>query len=286
MRRGAARRAGRYVEARVADVKPKRADAYAAALRASCASSALAPELRALRTTIGRLNRFLVLDAYDAYADRDAREAALLRGAAAADIPAAVDVAAAEVCAATSVYTEARALLDANGLKGLGAWTAPPAVAEERPAIELRTYQLRLGYDTVPKFLDLYGAGLPEKLAADQTGASELVTLLVSEAGDAPLNTVVEVWRHRSLEGAQESRVASRGAAKWRASIAEIAQLAVQFRTEFWRPLAFRYDGPSAAEDFDWDPGSVDRVGPSAGRPQAGGAGRDEGLDAPPFMRQ
>ena len=28
-------------------------------------------------------------------------------------------------------------------------------------------------------------------------GASELVTLLVSEAGDAPLNTVVEVWRHR-----------------------------------------------------------------------------------------
>ena len=34
MRRGAARRAGRYVEARVADVKPKRADAYAAALRA------------------------------------------------------------------------------------------------------------------------------------------------------------------------------------------------------------------------------------------------------------
>ena len=31
-------------------------------------------------------------------------------------------------------------------------------------------YELRLGYDTVPKFLDLYGAGLPEKIAADQTG--------------------------------------------------------------------------------------------------------------------
>ena len=44
-----------------------------------------------------------------------------------------------KVCAATSVYTEARALLEANGLKGLGAWTAPPAGAEERPAIELRT---------------------------------------------------------------------------------------------------------------------------------------------------
>eukprot|EP00536_Pseudo-nitzschia_multiseries_P009656 jgi/Psemu1/23852/gm1.23852_g len=34
---------------------------------------------------------------------------------------------------------------------------------------ELRRYHLKLGYDTVPKFLDLYGAGLPSKLRAPGT---------------------------------------------------------------------------------------------------------------------
>jgi hypothetical protein len=50
---------------------------------------------------------------------------------------------------------------------------------------------LKLGYDTVPKFLSLYKAGLPSKLKAhgtDQT--TSLVTFLYSEVGQ--LNEVIK----------------------------------------------------------------------------------------------
>ena len=65
-------------------------------------------------------------------------------------------------------------------------------------AYELRTYQLQLGYPTVPSFLELYADGLRDKLSADDSGASTLVTLLYSDVG--PLNMVVELWRHERLE--------------------------------------------------------------------------------------
>jgi len=60
---------------------------------------------------------------------------------------------------------------------------------------ELRRYQLKLGYPTVPDFLKSYGEGLQDKLRADDSGASTLVTLLYNEVG--PLNTVLELWRHQ-----------------------------------------------------------------------------------------
>ena len=91
-----------------------------------------------------------------------------------------------------------------------------------------------LGYATVPRFLELYTDGLRDKLAADDSGASQLATLLYSDCG--PLNVVVELWRHESMQRAQASRKASRQAPKWKAAIGEIAGLSTRFETSFLRP--------------------------------------------------
>lgn len=57
---------------------------------------------------------------------------------------------------------------------------------------EFRRYQLKLGYDTVPKFLDMYEGGLPSKLEAEGTDpTTNLITLLYSECG--PLNEIIEI---------------------------------------------------------------------------------------------
>ena len=139
----------------------------------------------------------------------------------------------------TMVMLEATSCLAACGLPGADGFTPPPkaapATAAPPVAYELRTYQLQLGYSTVPKFLSLYQEGLADKLQADTSGASTLVTLLYSDCG--PLNNVMELWRHESLERSQASRVASRAAPKWRAAIDQIAGLSVSFDTQFMRPL-------------------------------------------------
>ena len=86
---------------------------------------------------------------------------------------------------------EATDTLRRCGLPGAAGYT-PATDSASRVAWELRTYQLVLGYSTVPKFLSLYEAGLADKLAADDSGASELATLLYSDCGS--LNVVVELW--------------------------------------------------------------------------------------------
>lgn len=105
--------------------------------------------------------------------------------------------------------------------------------------LEIRRYNLILGYDTVPKFLSLYSKGLPSKLAAVGTDpTTSLVTVIYSEVGR--LNEVIEIWRHGDGTGAMErSRVAARGAPAWRMAIAEIAGLAVEFTSTIHRPTAF-----------------------------------------------
>ncbi|KAL7573051.1 hypothetical protein ACA910_018742 [Epithemia clementina (nom. ined.)] len=103
--------------------------------------------------------------------------------------------------------------------------------------LELRRYQLRLGYDTVPHFLELYQQGLPSKLKTLHP-TSSLVTVLYSEVG--VLNQVVEVWRHGQGYAAMEaSRQGARQALPWRQAIADIAPLAVQFSTTIHKPTAF-----------------------------------------------
>lgn len=113
--------------------------------------------------------------------------------------------------------------------------TAQEPIQPANVAWELRTYQLRLGYRTVPTFLRLFEEGLRDKLAVDDSGASSLVSLLYSDCGS--LNVVRELWRHDSLSRAQDSRLASRKAAGWRGAIDEIAELAISFDTQFLRPL-------------------------------------------------
>ena len=106
--------------------------------------------------------------------------------------------------------------------------------------LELRRYNLKLGYDTVPKFLELYGAGLPSKLEAPGTDpTTSLVTLLYSEVGR--LNEVIEIWRHgNGVPAMEQSRAAARKAQEWRSAIASIADLAIEFRSTIHRPvLAF-----------------------------------------------
>ena len=137
----------------------------------------------------------------------------------------------------SAAFVEATATLQGCGLPGALAFEpAAAADAGERVAWELRTYQLRLGYDAVPQFLELYADGLADKLKADDSGASSLCTLLYSDCG--PLNVVHELWRHESLERAQASRAASRKAAKWRSAIGEIAKMATSFETSYLIPLA------------------------------------------------
>lgn len=104
--------------------------------------------------------------------------------------------------------------------------------------IELRRYQLKLGYDTVPNFLELYGRGLPSKLNAPGTDPTTmLVTILYSEVGQ--LNEVIEVWRHGSTSAMERSRVAARAATEWKRSIADIAGLANIFTNTIHKPVSF-----------------------------------------------
>jgi len=123
-----------------------------------------------------------------------------------------------------------KGILDIND-SGLG--------EDGKSILEVRRYKLKLGYDTVPKFLDLYMLGLPSKLDAPGTDpTTSLVTLLYSDVGR--LNEVIELWRHGDGTSAMErSRVAARQADEWRQSIARIADLAVEFTSTIHKPASF-----------------------------------------------
>jgi NIPSNAP len=120
-----------------------------------------------------------------------------------------------------------------------GLATVPTDLPGDNTILELRRYKLKLGYDTVPKFLELYAAGLPSKLNAPGTDpTTSLVSVLYTEVGR--LNEVLEIWRHGGGSAAMEaSRQAARGAADWRLAIASIADLAVEFTSTIHKPTAF-----------------------------------------------
>ncbi|KAL7554054.1 hypothetical protein ACHAWF_017439 [Thalassiosira exigua] len=153
----------------------------------------------------------------------------------------------------SGIFVEAGLINDFDEVVGLKYWVDNDTVAvdksDNKGIVELRKYQLKLGYDTVPKFLKLYSDALPSKLNATGTHATtQLVTILVSDVGS--LNVVYEVWKHGGRLGAEEgvhcgmrameqSRQASRGAREWRRGIAQIAELAVTFDTTILKPLEF-----------------------------------------------
>lgn len=142
----------------------------------------------------------------------------------------------------STLFVEAPLVAKTEGVCGLSEMELPLMQSDrgEKACIyELRRYRLRLGYDTVPKFLKLYGEGLPSKLAAEGTDpTTSLTTVLYSEVG--PLNEVIELWRHGDGTAAMErSRVAARGANQWRTAISQIANLANEFTSTIHRPAPF-----------------------------------------------
>jgi hypothetical protein len=136
----------------------------------------------------------------------------------------------------STIFAEAPLVKEAN-LPGLAA----PLEAQpgENPILEFRRYYLKLGYDTVPQFLQLYGSGLPSKLNAEGNDpTTALVTVLYNEVGR--LNEVIEIWRHgNGVAAMEQSRVAARKATEWRSAIANIADLAVEFRATIHKPASF-----------------------------------------------
>ena len=104
---------------------------------------------------------------------------------------------------------------------------------------EIRKYKLRLGYDIIPKFLELYSFGLTSKLSAVGTDSTtQLCTVMYTEVGE--LNNVIEIWRHGGGAPAMTaSRNAARNAKEWRQAVNEIAALAVDFTTSIHKPLNF-----------------------------------------------
>jgi len=140
----------------------------------------------------------------------------------------------------SSIFVEAPIVDDFVEIKGLQYWvnSSNNDRSSSKGIIELRKYQLKLGYDTVPKFLKIYSSALPSKLNASGTHPdTELVTILVSDTGS--LNQVYEVWKHGSETAMEQSRQASRTAKEWRSGIAQIAELAQTFDTSIINPTEF-----------------------------------------------
>ena len=149
----------------------------------------------------------------------------------------------------STIFVEAPLVSRMDDIPGLAAGTVEDvlrnSVGKEQEEnrddciYEFRRYQLKLGYDTVPKFLDMYEGGLPSKLQAEGTDpTTNLITLLYSECG--PLNEVIEIWRHGAGTTAMDrSRVAARKATEWRNAIANIAGLAETFTSTIHRPTDY-----------------------------------------------
>ena len=141
----------------------------------------------------------------------------------------------------STIFVEASLVQD-FGLHGLKNAACPSSTTNEicdesLTIYELRRYQLKLGYDTVPKFLDHYAKGLPSKLEAAGTHPStSLCSVLYSDIGS--LNEVIELWRHGGgSNGMVQSREAARSASEWKSAIASIADLAISFRSTVHKPV-------------------------------------------------
>lgn len=138
----------------------------------------------------------------------------------------------------SSIFVEAPIVKEFSQLSGLKAETPDQRETNSECIFEFRRYHLKLGYETVPLFLDYYGKGLPSKLSAPGTDpTTSFITLLYSEVGQ--LNEVIEIWRHGSTDAMERSRVAARSAAEWRNAIGEIAKLANVFTSTIHKPLSF-----------------------------------------------
>ena len=134
----------------------------------------------------------------------------------------------------SSVFVESAACKTAAGA-GAASSFAPIGGDSPGAVYEMRTYQLRLGYDTVPEFYEYMQAGLPSKVAADSFFCGELVFMGHTDVGS--LNEVVELWRFPSMAASLRAREAARGAREWRDAVGRVAGLAQSFTTQLMRPV-------------------------------------------------
>ena len=104
---------------------------------------------------------------------------------------------------------------------------------------EVCRYKLKLGYDVIPIFLELYASGLPSKLEAEGSDpTSSLITLMYSTVGT--LNEVCEIWRHGDgFDAMERSGAAAQNAKEWRESGSQISALTVEVTRTVLRPIAF-----------------------------------------------
>ena len=111
------------------------------------------------------------------------------------------------------------------------------ARGSEDAVYEIRHYQLIPGYTTVPKMIDIFSRGLPDKLAVCDSSLGELILLAHSDI--STLNQFIEIWRYPSPAASLEHRVASRKALVWRDAIAEAAKITVTFKNRIMVPTSF-----------------------------------------------
>lgn len=137
----------------------------------------------------------------------------------------------------SEIFLEASAATKAAGL-GVNDMVRR-ALEEEgkgKPGIfEMRRYQLELGYNPIPKLVDLMSQGLPSKMASDAEKKSSLVWMGFSDVGK--LNQFVELWRYDTFQDHIRVREAARTAKEWRACINEIAPMVQMFDTQLMKPV-------------------------------------------------
>ena len=142
----------------------------------------------------------------------------------------------------STIYTELDDVLKAascQGFKDLSSGSAEAKDGEKTfPTLyEYRRYKLQLGYDTVPRFSDLFCSGIVGKVTSVAPSTS-LVTVLSSEVGS--INEVIEIWRHGDgVRGMQLSRENCRKVQSWKDAVNGIAKLAIEFDTSLHVPLSF-----------------------------------------------
>ncbi|GMH72045.1 hypothetical protein TrLO_g6959 [Triparma laevis f. longispina] len=135
------------------------------------------------------------------------------------------------------IYTEApSSVLEAGDSKG-GVWDGSSVTSSPDVCYEIRKYQLGLGYDAVPDFLDVFSEGLQHKVKC-QDEETQLATVMYSEVGR--LNEVIEIWRHgNGVAGMAKSREMAREAPQWREAIKDMATKAEKFENVIVKPVGF-----------------------------------------------
>ncbi|KAL4857838.1 Protein NipSnap 3A [Chlorella vulgaris] len=118
----------------------------------------------------------------------------------------------------SSIFVPAAGVMAAAGAAPVQSFEAQPLQQGKQAVYELRQYQLKPGYDGVPKLVAAFERGIPHKVAADTQG--KLVFFGHTEVG--MLNSVIELWRYPSAQACHDARKASRAVPEWRECIAAV----------------------------------------------------------------